>query len=333
MLSSSAQDLRAITLDSSFTHGASQNYDIAGGFILTIHDVNNDQSFNKDIFVYTSNGLDFRLIENDKGSSLLINYDQTGGNSYDEIATVRNTSSQITNVVTTLDGGALVSTFFDVDMVQPWASSTTGQNALGVTDYNDLTFDDGTRQFTDFDQDNNIVWTTAVRSFDANGDVLFRRVNFDENNSVSRFEVTFEDFDNSQVWTQKIDSYTDGVTRDFVNFLNDDGTRQTLDFDQNNDQAFSVFSVFYNVNNNATFQNTVYDDGVRITKSFDAESDFAWTEIVDFYDLSGALDVKSRLNDDGTRVVTNFDQNDDFAWSQNITTFDASGNIISDVFI
>lgn len=333
LLSGAAATLSAILSDNTYTQGVSENFNAEGAFVSTIYDVDEDETFNKDIFFYTTDGLDYRLLQNDDSSSLQINFDQTNTNGFDEIATTRNTLNQITNVVTTLDTGSLASTFYDVEDVQSWVTSTTGQDALGVTDYNDVNYDDGTRIFTDFDQNDNIIWTTAVTFFNAAGQQTTRRVNYDEAGGVSRFEVFFEDFDNSLTWDQKIDTYTDGVTRDFVNFIFDDGTRQTQDFDQNNDQAFTVSDVFYNVNNNATFQNTVFDDGTRIAKAFDAENTAVWTEIVDLFDLNGALDVKNRLNDDGTRVVTNYDQNNEFTWDQNIITYDANGDVVSDVFI
>ena len=300
-----------------------------GAFTLTEYDVNMDESWSSDAFSYTVDGLDYRYLLNDDGSSLLINIDQTNSNSWSEIQTTRNTNSMITNVVTTLDTGASSSEIFDVDNVYAWQTSKTGWSATNATDYNDITYDDGTRTFTDYDQDNALIWTTSLTFYNDLGQQTARRINYDD----GRFEVIYQDVDSTQDWTTKVDTYTDGVNRDYVNFYNDDGTRTTVDFDQLNNQTWSSRTVQYDVSGNATSFIEYNDDGTYRSKVFDPNNANVWDEILIVYDTAGAQDYRRDDYDDGTYLVRDFDNLNTEAWDTHYMEYDANNNLVNDFYI
>ncbi|WP_457649932.1 matrixin family metalloprotease [Profundibacter sp.] len=300
-----------------------------GAFTLTEYDVNMDESWSSDAFSYTMDGLDYRYLLNDDGSSLLINIDQTNSNSWSEIQTTRNTNNMITNVVTTLDTGASSSEIFDVNNIHAWQTSKTGWSATNATDYNDIVYDGGTRTFTDYDQGNTLIWTTSLTFYNDLGQQTARRINYDD----GRFEVIYQDVDSNQTWTTKIDTYTDGVNRDYVNFYNDDGTRTTVDFDQLNNQTWSSKTVQYDASGNATSFIEYNDNGTYRSKVFDPNNANMWDEILVVYDTAGAQDYRRDDYDDGTYLVRDFDNHNTEAWDTHYMEYDANNNLVNDFYI
>jgi len=53
-----------------------------GPFNRVIFDINEDEAFETNTYIYTADGLDYSYLRNDDGSSVLSNVDQTNGNSW-----------------------------------------------------------------------------------------------------------------------------------------------------------------------------------------------------------------------------------------------------------
>lgn len=216
---------------------------------------------------------------------------------------------------------------WDVQGNQAWSQVWFGYDTLGRQVTEDLQNDNGTRSWGAWDASSSQTWSQVWYSYDAQS----RLISQDLTNDDGTRAWTVEDASNSQSWSQMQFTYDTQGRVTTQDQHNDDGTRSWSVYDSANAQAWTQLWINYDSQNRAVSQETHNDDGTRIWSASDVDNSQSWSQACWNYDAQGHLMSTDVRFDDGTRTWTAYDADMSQPWTKSWYHFDAAGHLFEQV--
>ncbi len=256
-------------------------------------------------------------------------FTDTGSNPWSTRTDIYDTQWRLDFSTTINDNGTREFTDYDQANAVNWANFVTRQDALLRTTQTVLTYDDGAHDTTDFDATNAVFWTSFVTRTDSLGRTTETLLIHDDGTR----DTTNFDGDNTQFWTSFV-TRRDALGRQTESLLiHDDGTRDTTNYDADNSQFWTSFVTRRDAGGNTTESLLIHDDGTRDTTNYDADNSQFWTSFVTRRDALGRQTESLLIHDDGTRDTTNFDPENNVFWSSFVTRRDSLGRTTDTLLI
>ena len=105
------------------------------------------------------------------------------------------------------------------------------------------------------------------------------------------------------------------------------GAQRVTDYDQLNQNGWSIWSVVYDAAGRVDYTSAVWDSGLRTDTDYDLLNQQWWSVNTLQYDAQGRLDYQWTYADAGGRFETDYDQLNQHWWSRNTLQYDAQNRL------
>lgn len=192
----------------------------------------------------------------------------------------------------------------------------------------------GVDQISGGDGDDTVFWDTADGLVGATGGNGNDTLAFADVSAPTSFNLVTQSFEIAEgrftdtggnPWATRVDRYDALWRLDITTTVNDNGTREIVDYDQANSVNWASFLTRQDALLRTTETILTYDDSGRDTTNFDVDNSVFWTSFVTRTDSLGRTTETLLIHDDGTRDTTNFDGDNSQFWSSFVTRRDSLG--------
>ena len=196
-------------------------------------------------------------------------------------------------------------------------------DAQGRIDSTDVRRDDGTRDWTDYDQDSTQAWNRVESRFDAQGREDYANVVIDDGSR------TVYDYDQTNVrgdrtWQTHVD--VQGRT-DWTYVTQDDGSTDWTDYDQGNTRGDRTWQTHVDAQGRTDWTYATQDDGSTDWTDYDQTGARGDSISQTHTDAQGRLDWTYVTQDDGSHDWADYDQTGARADSISQSHTDAQGRL------
>ncbi|GAA4335392.1 hypothetical protein GCM10023165_11850 [Variovorax defluvii] len=240
---------------------------------------------------------------------------------YGTRTTIYDLEGRIDLVDARLDDGSSDWTDYDQANIRSDSVSRTHTDAQGRTDWVSVEQDDGSHEWTDYDQANTRGDSIWQNRVDAAGREDWRSVTLDDGSR------DWTDYDQANtrgdsIWQNRVDA---GGREDWRSVTLDDGSRDWTDYDQDGSQAWSTVLSHFDASGRRDYANVYQDDGSRDWYDDDQDNSQSWSTLVSHFDAQGREAHANLYMDDGSRNWFDYDQDGSQPWSRVESRFDAAG--------
>ncbi|MBL8544870.1 MAG: DNRLRE domain-containing protein [Hyphomonadaceae bacterium] len=135
----------------------------------------------------------------------------------------------------------------------------------------------------------------------------------------------FTDTGNANPWATRTIFYDTLWRTDLITSVNDDGTGETVDFDEASSVNWTTFLTRTDTLGRTTETVLAFDDGVTDTTDFDPGNTNFWSSFVTRRDALGRTTESLLIHDNGVRDTTNYDSDNSRFWTSFVTRRDDLG--------
>jgi uncharacterized protein (TIGR01370 family) len=158
------------------------------------------------------------------------------------------------------------------------------------------------------------------------------------------FSLTAHEFERAEgqyvdngtnTWSSYKTIYTADWKLDFAEYLNDNGTRSEVDYDQIVTNTWQTIYRNFDAQNRLASEDYVFDNGNRGNVDYDETGLNSWSTIYRNYDSLGRLATEDYIYRNGTRGNVDYDETNDPANSWNIIyrNYDPQGRLATEDYI
>jgi serralysin len=198
-----------------------------------------------------------------------------------------------------------------------WSKYIQYFDGAGVLDYQNTSYDNGTRAFLNLDNIGNESWVNYTDNYSA-ANALMNRITVYDDNSQYR---TYLDYQVNQTWSQYVESFDAQGRLDYRVTTNDDGSLYVTHLDRLNNQTWSQYVETFDPQGRLDYRVTTNDNGSLYVTHNDHNNNQVWSTYIDIYDTQGRNTFEQFNYDNGTRDDITIDALNQQTWARDVYVY------------